>query len=290
MVRVAVIGHTGRLGRPLMRILKEHPKVAVVYAANSRESRGDLSQADCVFLALPALPPGQSRAFVVKHQALLKGQKIIDLSADFRLEWVYGLPEINRKAIAGATKVANPGCYATSVLLGLGPLIGKLAPTLICLDATSAISGAGLKKRKKDNFLSYKVGHVHEHLPEIKMVSGAADIIFNPLRCDNTDFGLVSYIKVHGLTKEEGIVEQYRRFYSNEPWIRIVGHDMQTADVIGTNYCDIKMQWECRNTLLIISALDNTLKGGASQAIQNFNLMFGFNESMGLKRYSKNRP
>lgn len=283
MVKVAVIGYTGVLGCCLKKILEEHPKAAIVYIANSRRSRGDLFKADCVFLALPH---GKSRTFVAEHQNLLAGRKIIDLSADFRLEWVYGLPEINQQAIRNANRCANPGCYATSVLLGLGPLIGKLASTLICIDATSAISGARLKKRKKDNFFSYKIGQTHEHLPEMRMISGAADIIFNPLRCDNTDFGLISYIKVHGLKKEENIVEQYRRFYGREPWIRIVDRDIQqTADVIGTNYCDIKVQWECRDTLLIISALDNTLKGGASQSIQNFNLMFGFNESLGLEKY-----
>jgi len=282
MIKVAVIGRR-TLGRVLKRILREHPEAKIVYTADSKKSRGNLSGADCVFLAIPN---NKSSIFVAEHQTLLKGRKIIDLSVDFRLKWIYGLPELNREAIKNAQLVANPGCYATCVLLALGPLIGKLASTLICLDAASGISGAGKKKRKKDNVLSYKAGHIHYHLPEIRKVSGAKDIIFCPMRCDNTDFGILGYTKIHGLKREKNISAVYRQFYSREPWVRIVSHDIQTADVIGTNFCDIRLQWECRNTLLAISAIDNTFKGGASQAVQNFNLMFGLNENMGLKKYS----
>jgi len=286
MIQVAVIG-TRTLGKILIQILRKHPKATIVYTANSQESSGNLANADCVFLALPH---GQSHIFIAKNQSLLKGRKIIDSGDDFRLKWVYGLPEFNRPAIKTAMQIACPGCYATSVLLGLGPLIGKLSTTAIDIAATSGISGAGLKKRAKDNFFSYKTGQIHEHLPEIKMISGTTDIIFAPLRCDNTNFGIVSSIFIHGLKKERNIANLYRRFYDCEPCVRIVNHDIQTADIIGTAYCDIHVQWPNQNTLLIISALDNTLKGGASQAIQNFNLMFGFNEFMGLEKYLKNRP
>ncbi len=282
MIRVAVIGKR-MLGRILIRILQEHPEAEIVYKADSKKSKGNLSQADCVFLAIPH---GQSRIFVAKHKNLLQDIKIIDLSADFRLKWVYGLPELNREAIRKASRVACPGCFPTGILLGLGPLIGKLSSTLLCIDAASGISGAGLKKRKKDNIVSYKAGHIHYHLPEIKKVSGATDIIFCPMRCDNTDFGILGYITIHGLEREKNITDVYRQFYSREPRVRIVNHDIQTADVIGTNYCDIKVQWECRNTLLITFALDNTLRGGASQTILNFNLMYGLPENMGLGKYS----
>jgi len=272
-IKVGIIGHTGRLGKPLVEILKRHPFADLVYTESRSEGKsGDLSKAECVFLSLPY---GESGKYIPK----LKGKRIIDLSIDHRNDndWTYGLPEINREKIKIATKIANPGCYATSILLGLFPVNGKIKQANI--SSISGISGAGMELSKNDNFLVYKEGKQHPQLKEVKKILELSNVLFVPQRIDTAERGIVSTIFVQSddLTKVAGL---YAKIYKREPFVRIK-LEIETKNVIDTNFCDIKIL-EFGNAIVIISALDNLIKGGVGQAIQNFNLMHGFNETLGL--------
>lgn len=276
-IKVGVIGHTGRLGHPLMEILAAHPFASVIYTKSRSEGKcGDLSKTELIFLALPH---GKSEKKLVR----LGNQKIIDLSIDHRSDsgWTYGLPEIFGAEISEATRVANPGCYATSVLLGLLPLKGKVKQLFIF--STSGISGAGMKVAKEDNFLVYLEGRKHPQIREMEQVLGVNNILFVPQRIDTADRGLVSTIFVKTEGGLENLSKLYSEAYKKCPFVRIVEAEssIETRRVIRTNYCDIKFM-QFGKDIVIISALDNLIKGGAGQAVQNFNLMCGFEEAAGL--------
>ncbi|MDO8741334.1 MAG: hypothetical protein Q7J54_07235 [Candidatus Woesearchaeota archaeon] len=233
-IKIGIIGHTGKLGKPLAEILSKHPYAEIVYTESRKEGiTGSLSDAELVFLALPY---GESGNYLPE----LNGKKLIDLSIDHRLDdgWAYGLSELNKDKIKAAQKVANPGCYATSIILALAPIKEKISDVHIA--STSGISGAGLEVQKEDNFKIYKEGNVHPQIVEIEKALGLENSLFVPQRIDTAYKGIVSTI-----------------------------------------FCDIK---PCAygNKVIIISALDNLIKGGAGQAVQNFNLMHGFDETTGL--------
>lgn len=272
-IKIGIIGHTGRLGKPLVNLLRQHPYVEIVYTESRGEGiRGNLSETECVFLALPY---GESE----KYLAGLGGKKIIDLSIDHRNDddWVYGLPEINCDQIKSARKVANPGCYATSILLGLYPLKDKITQARI--SSTSGMSGAGIKVSKDDNFLVYKEGKQHPQIKEIEQILGLDKVLFVPQRIDTAEKGIVStiFVQLDNLTK---VSDLYAEIYQKCPFVRIK-NEIETKNIINSNFCDIKIL-EFKNDIVIISALDNLIKGGAGQAIQNFNLMYGFDESLSL--------
>ncbi|MDO8424552.1 MAG: hypothetical protein Q7S70_01270 [bacterium] len=272
MVKVAVYGHTGRLGAPLVKILESHPKAELVYTkSKGQDDVGNLDAAEFVFLALPY---GESEQYLDK----LSGKRIIDLSVDHRSDpdWAYGLPEINKDKIKDASHVANPGCYATSILLGLLPLRGKIGS--VCIQASSGISGAGANVKEEDNFVVYKEGNIHPQVQEIRNLLGIEDVIFVPVRVENTDRGIVSTIFPD--YKGGEIVEEFKEFYKHSHFVRIVDA-IETKNVINTNYCDIKPM-VIGDKAIIISGLDNLIKGGSGQAIQNFNIMNGFDETLGL--------
>lgn len=276
-VKVGIIGHTGRLGKPLVEILQKHPAVEIVYTESRSEGFcGTLSEAKIVFLALPY---GES----ANHLKKLSGKRIIDLSIDHRDDdnWVYGLPEIFGNKIKNAKIVANPGCYATSILLALYPLMGEIKS--IRISSTSGISGAGIAQKKEDNFLVYKEGNQHPQIKEVSRFIGINDILFVPQRIDSTEKGIISTIFVRlskKLTNAQGL---YKDAYKNCQFVRICD-EIETKRVVGTNLCDIKIMEfaDVADEVLIISTLDNILKGGAGQAVQNFNLMCGLDETLGL--------
>ena len=274
MVGVGVIGHTGRLGKPLVEILNKHPNVEIAYTESRKEGiKGNLEDCELVFLALPE---GESEDNVKKI-----GSRIIDLSIDHRNnnDWVYGLPELNKDIIKNARYVSNPGCYATSIILGLAPLCGLVSN--IHISSTSGISGAGKEAQKEDNFLIYKEGREHKHIAEIEKTLNLEKILFVPQRIDTADKGIISTIftKYNGYD-EESLYCLYEGFYKSEPFIRMKT-SIETKNVLGTNYCDIKLI-KFEDNLIIISAIDNIIKGGAGQAIQNFNIMYGFYEKTAL--------
>jgi len=269
--------------------------------------------ADLFFLALP-----HTISMLFVDELLKNGKKVIDFSADFRFpdlsiyeEWyqtkhknpellsqaVYGLPEIFREEIKKAKLLANPGCYPTASILGLLPLIKeKLLEKEIIIDAKSGASGAGKKLTTSstfsainENLKAYKV-NCHQHAPEIKMIlervaeKTEIDLTFVP-HLIPMNKGLLTTIYV-SLNKEMGtgeILNLYQKFYGSEPFVKVLGEGEfpQTRDVLGTNYCRIGVTAN-KNKAIIVSTIDNLMKGAASQAVQNMNIMFGWEETMGL--------
>ncbi|PIQ88654.1 MAG: N-acetyl-gamma-glutamyl-phosphate reductase [Candidatus Omnitrophica bacterium CG11_big_fil_rev_8_21_14_0_20_42_13] len=276
-----------------------------------------ISSCELVFFALPQ---AQSMRFVPK--VLEAGKKVIDLGADYRLKnireykfWynaghidqknlkysIYGLPEIYKDKIKKAKLVANPGCYPTAAILSLAPLLNKklIKSAPIVIDAKSGLSGAGrkaveggLSDELKNNFRPYKINY-HQHMPEINQ-----ELSFICKKKVSVNFvphllplfrGLLTTTYVKLLPKsslsQDKIIKIYRQFYKDQPFIRIAGQGEtpQVTDVAGTNFCKIGIFWKNKSGMLVIvSAIDNLLKGAAGQAVQNMNLIYGFGETEGL--------
>ncbi|MBE3091640.1 MAG: N-acetyl-gamma-glutamyl-phosphate reductase [Candidatus Atribacteria bacterium] len=280
---------------------------------------------DLVFTALP-----HTVSMDMVPELLKKGVKVVDLSADYRIkdsvvyqEWykkelnqiskellleaVYGLPEIYLNKIKDALLVANPGCYPTSVILGIAPLLKHhfVEPVGIIIDSKSGISGAGRKlslglhfAECNENFKAYKVVR-HNHIPEIEQelsyVYFGADnkeqikrikVSFTPhLLPINRGILSTCYLSLRGSKKEEEVLEIYQKYYHKAPFVRIFKPPNlpEIKYVAGTNYCDIGFSIDERmGKIKIISVIDNLLKGAAGQAVQNMNIMSGFPETCGL--------
>lgn len=254
-------------------------------------------------------------------QLLAAGKKVVDLSADFRLrdvavyeQWyqahcasellgeaVYGLPELYRRDIAGCSLVANPGCYPTSIILGLAPLLkaGAIAVPSIIADAKSGTTGAGRTAQTgtlfcevHDGFKPYKVGRAHRHIPEIEqelsvLAGEEAQISFTPHLLPIAR-GILSTIYASltpGFDRQK-IDALYQVQYRNEPFIRLLAEDSfpATQHVRGSNFCDISYKIDpVTNRIIVMSAIDNIGKGASGQAVQNMNVMYGFAETTGLQ-------
>lgn len=337
MIKVAIVGATGYSGKELIKILLAHPQIEIVslfakiesvlpissifpelkgrcelecYDFKSEDER--INEADLVFLAVPHR---LSMDIVPKFLSL--GKKVIDLSADFRLndsvlykkwygvehkspwllsEAVYGLPEMYRSQIRHTSLIANPGCYPTSVILGLLPLLkeGLVELNSIIVDAKSGISGAGRNPtllmhypERNESVCAYRV-FAHQHIPEIeqeltKLANEKIHILFIP-HLVPMDRGILStiYMTLKRDIPESDVVEIYRDFYDKEPFIRIQSQALDTKDVLNTNFCDISLAAKKRQ-IVIFSAIDNLWKGASGQAVQNMNLMFGLEEGVGLR-------
>lgn len=259
--------------------------------------------ADIVFSALPHVV---SMEIVSKFVTL--GKKVIDLSADFRLKdpvvyekWyktkhtnsellgkaVYGLCEICRKKIKKAKLLANPGCYPTSIILGCYPALKEkiVKKKGIIIDSKSGYSGGGrefVKNYKEPNCYAYQIGGIHRHIPEIEQAL-KCPIMFTP-HIIPQERGMLStiYLQLKKEISSADVVAVYKKYYENEPFVRIVETAM-TKNVVNTNYCDIAINIDGRtNNLIITSAIDNLVKGAAGQAVQNMNIMFGIDEKEGL--------
>ena len=272
----------------------------------------DLSVCDVVFFATP-----NGIAMQQTRELLAKNVRVIDLAADFRIkdlatwekwygmthacpdliaEAVYGLPEINREKIKSAQLVANPGCYPTAVQLGFMPLLesGVIDPTYLIADAKSGVSGAGRKAEVHallaeagDNFKAYGV-QGHRHLPEISqgltaMANQQVGLTFTPhLLPMIRGIHATLYAK---LTKAVDLQKLFEERYSNEAFVDVLpkGSHPETRSVRGSNQCRIAVhQPQGGNTVVILSVIDNLVKGAAGQAIQNMNIMFGLSEGLGL--------
>lgn len=336
MVRVGIYGATGYTGLELIRILRQHPAVTVVFATSQShagsclsdvfpvpwgvpliaESDADPGQVDAVFCCLPA---GKAMAAVAEAHA--RGAKAIDLSADFRLvdaptyeRWyglphtsphllsqaVYGLPEINREVIRKAQIIANPGCYPTSVLLALYPLLKHgLVNTdrPIIADSKSGVSGAGRSPSLKTHFAEanenlspYNIGRVHRHLPEmeqeiVRRGGRPGSLIFSPHLLPATR-GILStlYVAVPEELPVEDLHRVFAETYANEPfiWLLPAGQVATLAHAVNTNRCAISLTQPMPGQVIICSAIDNLVKGAAGQAVQNLNLVCGMDETAGL--------
>ncbi|MBU0682970.1 MAG: N-acetyl-gamma-glutamyl-phosphate reductase [Candidatus Omnitrophota bacterium] len=270
------------------------------------------AKSDLVFLALP-----HTVSMKIAPEFIKKGKKIIDLSADYRLpvklyeKWygtchtdtgnlnaaVYGLPELNREKIKTADFIANPGCYPTSVILALLPIalmVAKAGLTVIA-DSKSGATGAGRKALMSlsfgevdENFKCYKANE-HQHIPEMEHILSCVagkDMQVNfaphllPVRR-----GILStiYIQQKGLPEENEIYKKYTEYFKDEPFVRVrpLGQVPELQDVAGTNFCDIGIK-VARDMVIIVSVIDNLLKGASGQAVQNMNIMLGIDEKTGL--------
>jgi N-acetyl-gamma-glutamyl-phosphate reductase len=341
MVRVGVIGASGYAGGELVRYLLGHPGVRISYLASGTFAGKPLSAAYPSLLGqdLPiceAYDPGtaadrtdlffQAQANGVGMKiapALLEfGKKLIDVPADFRLknlaeykqyygvehsapelvaEAVYGIPELRAKQIASARLIANSGCYATSAILALSPLVAsEVADTnSIIVDSKSGVSGAGRSKLEvsglfcevNEGFKAYAVAS-HRHTPEIEQeISSVAGrsirISFTPhLIPMNRGILTTAYVGVDSTVTSSGeLLAIYREFYAGKPFVVMLDEGCQpnTKNVFGTNYCHIGAVLDRRTSRAIITcAIDNMGKGAAGQAVQNMNLMCGFEETTGL--------
>jgi N-acetyl-gamma-glutamyl-phosphate reductase len=342
MLKVAILGGSGYTGGELLRILQRHPDVEVTAVTSERLAGSPVSElflhsrdsilkfeklhlvtiekkAELFFLCLPHRTSQAVVAYLNKA-----GKKVIDLSADFRLksaktyqDWyntkhiyppllrkaVYGLPEIHRKKIRSASVIANPGCYPTSAILALAPVMDRdfIDTDSIVIDSKSGVSGAGRNPAQpfmycevNESVKAYAVTN-HRHTPEIEQeLSGISGkkikVIFSP-HLIPMDRGILSttYVRLKESVSLPKIQKIYRDFYKDEPFVRVLDNGMYptTKAVKGTNYCDMSVFLDRRNsshkTLIIVSVIDNLLKGASSQAVQNMNIMYGFDETAGLK-------
>jgi N-acetyl-gamma-glutamyl-phosphate reductase len=270
---------------------------------------------DVVFLALP-----HRVSFEIVPALIKEGKKVIDLSADFRLKsaalyerWygekhtaeplmakaVYGLTELYRDDVKKADLVANPGCYPTTVILGCMPAFknGLADLSSIIIDAKSGISGAGRKptaeyfKNEHPNFRPYNIAGGHRHIPEIEQelsrVAGKnITVTFTP-HIMPLERGMLStiYMNLKKKVSSAEALAMYQEAYKNEPFVRVLpeGEIPRVKNVVNTNFCDIGLKVDERTgRLIVVSAIDNLVKGASGQAVQNMNIMFGIDEKEGL--------
>lgn len=340
-LKIGIIGASGYTGAELIRLSMLHPEMSIEYiTANQYRSTAvrdlypqltgitdavyeayDLDtasgKADLFFLALP-----HGKAMEVAPELLEAGHKVIDLSGDFRLSdvavyesWyktkhtnpeltgkaVYGLPELYEDKIKEADFISNPGCYPTSALLALAPLLKeKLVKTGgIIVDSLSGVSGAGRDPKPNTHFCTvdesltaYKVGGVHQHTPEIEQylsdVSGEEiTISFTPhLMPISRGILTTAYADAINYVSLDELMDIYTSFYEDKPFVVVLpkGQFPQTKSVMGSNYCQIGLAVDERTgKIIVISAIDNLVKGASGQAVQNMNIMMGLPQDTGLK-------
>jgi N-acetyl-gamma-glutamyl-phosphate reductase len=329
-VRVGIYGASGYAGQDVVEILTRHAHVELIFATSNTykgdpvpfttlhyisHDSADLSAVDVVFLALPHGVSADMAA-----QAHARNVKVVDLSADLRLEtpeayqqWYqhahphpellptpYGLPEINRANIIGKSVIAAPGCYPTTTLLGLYPLLRHRwmtpdAPVIV--DAKSGVSGAGREPKPNlhfvevfGNFSPYSPGRAHRHVGEIeqemhKLDRDAGMVIFTPHLLP-VDRGLMAsiYVTLKEDVSADKAQDLYEETYGHEPLVTVLprGHQATLRHVVRTNGAAISLTPIADRYLHITSVIDNLRKGAAGQAVQCFNLMFGFPETTGL--------
>ena len=316
--RVGLFGATGYTGRELLRLLRRHPRLEVAFTTGS--DPGHIAHDAGVEIAadayLLALPHGLSAPFAARLRREHPRAAIIDLSGDLRLpshdayrswygqehpepqligEAPYGLTELNRERLRGARLVANPGCYATSVLLPLVPLLRARSVDAndVIVDAKSGASGAGRSPREDllfcelaDDFSAYAPGRAHRHVGEIESVlQAAAGVSVTLTFCPHllsVRRGILSALYVRSGASAPEAAAVLRRAYEGEAFVRVVDASPKLSDVVGTNECWISVHAAAPGRLVVFSALDNLLKGAAGQAIQNLNLALGFEETAGL--------
>lgn len=316
MIRVGILGAAGYTGGELIRLLVNHPEAEIVFANSESNAGNPVAEVheglygDCDLKFTSEMPfdevdvvffcfgHGKSEAFLKEH-SIPENVKIIDLAQDFRLEapgndYVYGLPEINKERIAKAQHVANPGCFATCIQLGLLPAANMgLITEDIAVNAITGSTGAGQKPTATTHF-SWRMGNMsiykafnHQHVPEIKQslrqVQGHldADIDFIPYRGDFAR-GIFATEVIKTNKPLEEIVEGYKAFYKDARFTHYVDKAIDMKQVVNTNkalvHCD-----KFGDKLLVTSTIDNLLKGAVGQAVQNMNIMFGIDEAAGLR-------
>lgn len=329
-IRAGIYGASGYAGLDLVEILLAHPKADLVFATSNtyageqipgsdmafiRPESAPLDEADVIFLALP-----HKASAAVAKLGVQAGLKVIDLSADLRLDspeayqahyhsphphpellpTPYGLPEINRANIKNADVVATPGCYPTTALLGLYPLLrcdALQAEAPIIIDAKSGVTGAGRKPSLTTHFaevysnlIPYKTGRSHRHIGEMeqeahKLNPRIGPLIFSPHLLP-VDRGLMAsiYVTLNDSLPSEQVHARYCEIYAAEPLVDVLplGQQATLKHAIKTNKCVISITPVLEHCAHITSVTDNLRKGASGQAAQNMNLMFGIDETLGL--------
>ena len=315
-IKAGIIGGAGFTGGETIRLLLNHPQVELTFVhsrsnagkplhAAHADLHGETSQTfsdsftekvDVIFLCLGH---GESKKFLAEN-SFDQSTRIIDLSQDFRLgeseagrAFVYGLPEIYRDKIAGAKNIANPGCFATTLTLGLLPLAKKGILKEVYSTGITGSTGAGQKLQdtthftwRANNISAYKTLS-HQHLKEINLhlrthqPSFSAPINFVPWRGDFTRGIFVSSVTTCDLSLEE-VRHLYSEYYRNHPFTIVSEQPIDLKQVVNTNKCLIGIEKQ-GDKVVVHSALDNLLKGASGQAVQNMNLMFGLDEREGLR-------
>ena len=335
--KVGIVGATGYTGSELVRLLLDHQEVKIEIITSESQAGKSFSQINPQFrnrfdhkleplanlenydldLVFLALPHGISMDFIRDWDP--ESYRVIDLSGDFRLgsaeeyeQWygkkhssagyleeaVFGLPELFRDRIRNARLVANPGCYPTSAILALAPLLenGEIEGDRIIVDSKSGVTGAGATPKPNThfpevfgNFSAYGLLN-HRHTPEIqrnleRYTGRKAEVLFTP-HLIPIDRGILTttYTVPAKEIDRQYLGEWYYSYYEKEHFIRVVDHPPQVKHVRGSNYCDIHVTYDERtNRILTVSTIDNLVKGAAGQAVQNMNIMFGFIERYGLE-------
>jgi N-acetyl-gamma-glutamyl-phosphate reductase len=336
MIRVAIIGASGYTGAESIRLILQHSQAELVYLTALPEECGPVGEVFGQFkgrcnlqiepldldrltgladVALCCLPHKVSMGFVPR--LLDAGLKVVDFSADYRLKdakiyekfygvkhtdtanlarAVFGLPELFREQIKGAKLVANPGCFPTSALLGLAPLLkeGLIETDSIIVNAVTGVSGAGKNPSSRfhfpnmnENLFAYGIG-THRHMPEMEQIAGEiagtdVQILFQP-HAGPFDRGIFSsiYCQPKRKVSSEQLFALYRKFYAQEPFVQICSDAPNVKDVAWTNYCHI-FATSVKGRIVVFSALDNLVKGASGQAVQNMNIIFALDETLGLK-------
>ncbi len=318
-IPVGVLGASGNAGRELCALVLDHPSLSLAFAAAGARGgetarvagrqltfdtadRAPLGDAALVF---SALPHGASAEWVGKARAA--GAKVVDLSADLRpgnpnpagAEGVpYGLTEVAREAVRSADVVANPGCYATAILLALLPLLerGLIAPGgTVSVSAASGVTGAGFTPRHdllfgevSEDFRAYAAGNVHRHLGEMRATFGRfgaeADLVFTPHLLP-VSRGILATITVPLTEPVADPLPLWHERFAAEPFVEVTGELPTLKDVVRRNVVRVTAMNAAgvrRPTLVVVAAIDNLVKGAAGQAVQNANLMLGLAETAGL--------
>lgn len=316
-IKAGIIGGAGYTGGEAIRLLLNHPNVELTFI-HSRSNAGkfiyevhtDLlgetnlqfsseinEEADVIFFCVGH---GESKE-LLEQLSIPDSIKIIDLSQDFRLtqnavkgerKFVYGLPEINKSAIQTAGSVANPGCFATAIQLALLPLASKGLLNEVHVSGITGSSGAGQKLQKSSHF-TWRANNIeaykslrHQHMYEVtETLQGVQQkpltINFMPLRGDFTRGIYVSAYAKSDMSIE-ALYELYESFYASHPFTTVSGNMINLKQVVNTNKCLVHLEKEGDN-VIVHSAIDNLLKGASGQAVQNMNIMFGLEETAGLK-------
>ncbi|WP_461789138.1 N-acetyl-gamma-glutamyl-phosphate reductase [Pedobacter sp.] len=327
-IKAGIIGGAGYTGGEMLRILVNHPQVEIAFV-NSSSNAGNLisdvhtdllgdtdlrftdqisPDIDVLFLCVGH---GDAKKFL-EANPIDERIKIIDLSQDFRLiqnskfkiqnlerEFIYGLPELNKDKIASTQNIANPGCFATCIQLGLLPLASRgLLQSEVHINATTGSTGAGQSLSKTSHFswrnnnLSVYKAFEHQHLNEIgeSLVQLQGEVKealnFIPQRGDFTRGILAAMYTESDLTEEQAY-ELYESYYANHPFTHVSRKNIDLKQVVNTNKCLIHLE-KHGNKLFIISIIDNLLKGASGQAVQNMNLMFGLEQTTGLRLKAAN--
>ena len=316
MIKVGIIGGAGYTAGELIRLLINHPEAEIIFI-NSQSNAGRkitdvhggmLGETDLTFTdQLPldtidvlffCMGHGDTRRFLESH-TLPEGLKVIDLSMDYRLkddshDFVYGLPELNRRATCSAKHVANPGCFATAIQLALLPLAKHLMLNDdVMVTAITGSTGAGVKPQAtshfswRDNNLSVYKAFQHQHVPEIKQSilqlqqSFDHEIDFIPVRGDFPR-GIFAMVTVKTKVEIEDLYRIFTDYYEDDSFTHVVRENIDLKQVVNTNKCLLHLE-KHGDKLLIISCIDNLLKGASGTAVHNMNLMFNLEEKVGLQ-------